>query len=254
MMPATRLWLPPASQVAAEAAVSTVVDAWASEWLTTDQKVGVRRGKSADVARMSWGGSRDAMLGLNDGTAAKIGRAICAGRGNEVNPRDRTVLARVGEEALDHFAEQFEIAARAPTKLDPHHFSGRVHSVFIIGPADRTWSLGLVLGDDNLNLLRLRKAGGHRVPRLGTFKEALASEPCRIGVSLGQTALNAFELATLERGDVIRLDTPQSAALPLIVEGRRVGPGSAKIESAPDGYSVQVVTPFSIHDSETHLV
>lgn len=249
-MPATRLWLPPAAPKDAEAAVSAMIEVWAADWFANASRPIVRRSTPGAQSRLTWQGGEGAMLGVSDATSTRMGRAICGNRGSDTNPLDRVILAGIGEEALADLVKLVGIAELTPIQRDAQVMPRWVHSSYAISSPDRAWSIVFAISEGRLNILRSRKAARDYTPELGTFAKALADEPCNIGLSLGWAQLSAFDLATLECGDVIVLDTAVNDAVPLTIEGYPTGAGSARIEHAADGYQVAIATPISAQRNE----
>jgi flagellar motor switch/type III secretory pathway protein FliN len=250
MMQQIRLWLPPASRAETEAVIARVVVPWAQAWFAGLEMPVVSQTPVSTLRRQCWRGGGQVLIGSEAAVTARIGLAICAGRGDSSNPHDQAVLTLLGEEAANQLATllgapNYWLAPK--TEQSPPDWAR--HCFLLTGP-NREWSLALAVGDEALSVLRRAECPAGDPPRLGQLSAALARESCTLEVHLGHAQIDAAELAALAVGDVIVLDCAALQPVPLLIAGKCPATGSATIRPTVAALQVSITTPISLSARE----
>lgn len=242
-----KAWLPSSAITKAdeEAAVNTIAGQWAGAWFAAARPPRLTRAADLAHRRFAWCQAGEAWAGLEEEEAVNLGLALCAGRADPANPRDRKVLSALAEEACGDLAARF-----VPDAIGKDASSGppapqQVRVGFVLQSADRQWSLGLALGHDALIGTRRRLAASGYLPPLGSLTKALAAVTCPLSIRLGSARLSAADLASLDSGDVIMLDRAMKDELELALAGQPLSRGGARIESASEELRFSIVTPIA---------
>jgi len=228
-------WLPAASRADLETVMRFVVERWLADWITGPVGFDIVSSAQPDNVSDDWRGARGAWLqgGLAD--AAALGLAACDGRADSINPVDRDLLERVGDDMLNDFLVRLgagpgknAVPERGYTAPGPNGPDGAKHR-FRVAASKGEWSLLLALGESVLVRLRKAMAGSSRTPDIIPLSTALAGEEVRLGCHLGSAGITAADLSTLTAGDVLVFDRHIEASVPLTINGNLPRTGRALI-------------------------
>lgn len=236
-----KAWLPSSAVTKAdeEALVRSIAGQWIEAWQPDAGALRLTRVASLAERAVAWRQAGDAWLGCEADDAAALGLAFCAGKADPANPRDRMVLGEVAVAALDDLAAGF--APDATPAAAEGIMPGRAN--FQLRPGKGGWTVFLALGSEALIGARCRLASSGAVPVLGTMAEALEPVNCAISVQLGAATLSAGELASLDPGDVIQLDSKVGRPVPLALGARTIAGASARFESDEGQMRFAIVAP-----------
>jgi flagellar motor switch/type III secretory pathway protein FliN len=238
-------WLPPANPADVEALLTKFSASWLTDWFAGSRAAHAGPATRSALRQLAWFGDAEVQIGCESAAQARLGQVLCGGLGDGTNPVDTQVLAEVAARACTDLAGRLGAQNTGQEECAAGPVSPTLENCLALAPADRSWTLAIVLSQGALNRLRQRSARSGKVPDLGSMAKALAGEPCRLGLQFGVTSLSAAELAQLEVGDVIAFSSKTDAALPMVVEGHRAKQGAASLTQVDEGLLVTMTAPVS---------
>lgn len=243
MNPAPIPWLPPAQNGDVERAVAAFVVPWAQAWFKRPGAAVVKRHPGRSGEDFHWSGSAGATVGVAGAARAKLGLTLVVGQADLANARDRKVLERLADAAIEDLAGRLGEHRRGDP--DAGNDAGPVQPadaspVLHLALGEDGWSLLLSLGSQVQTVLRMAASGQGRAPSLTNLRDALAPQSVTIGCHLGSATLTASDLAELARGDLITLDRRITDDLPLTVAETVASSGTAKLVDDGTGAVVRI--------------
>lgn len=231
-------WLPPPADGDVERALQTFVSAWANTWFASPGEFRAQPFPGRSDATLHWCGNPGSRLGLTAACRLTMGNMLVDGQADIDHLPDQEILLVLADAAAADLTHR--LAEAQPLE------SGANASAFRVTCANQAWSLLLFLGEQTQIALRRAAAGHKNPPRLTSLSEALAPEVVRIGCRIGGATISAGELAELNKGDLIALDSRIDDALQLTIADRPCAKGQAKIIDRGAGVAVQIVEGFAL--------
>jgi flagellar motor switch/type III secretory pathway protein FliN len=243
---AVRRWLPieAISHNALEGAVNLQLNLWASTWSVSPPRFSPESTGQHDVGTADMSVASEGVKIRFDSISA-LGCGILAA-GLNFDPTspftaaDRGVLEKLGEEMLADLAqscagEQVSTPVSDET-INEHHFA------FSCRRPDIRLEIDLSV-DAGINLRNTQTRDTNAVAPKEGLREALASQQVSVGMLVGQRRLPLHSLRDLAVGDTLVLDASVDAAMPLVVDGRRLHFGSGRISVTGEAVAIVVNQP-----------
>lgn len=251
-------WLPPgAASPRLNQALEELVRLWSLHWIDRGglhtsgalTRIGDARWVQAAV---EWRGLDCGLaLGVPAHTAVALGAMMLALGSDGSTEADRILLRQLGEQALADLQARLlqwlnlTSGAQWSTSTAPRHRDGPIHALEIEGLGDGT-KLRLEL--TGALFARQLRAALPPVPKpapLADGRQALAKLPVALSAALGRCALTLAELADLAPGDVLVLDQPTDAPLPIALDGAPAKRGTCALVEQDGALSLRVLQPVS---------
>ncbi|WP_322966400.1 FliM/FliN family flagellar motor switch protein [Sphingomonas fuzhouensis] len=245
MTPDARPWLPadtvpPASL---RALLAESIEPWSTRWFAGEplRLSSLRRDGRGDWSWRSL--EAGLMLGTTADTMVQVGARMLGVEAKDRAAPDRALLEEVAEDCLgDLRARLVQAVAMAPT-AEWRPVVRAPGWVATIGTPPL--HLGLALTDALFAALVLRVLPPAPALPLGSGAAALAAIEVAVSAAVGRAELSVADLRALEIGDVIILDRPLAAPVPLAVDGHPLSRGTARVAAADPPFLdiVQAATP-----------
>lgn len=252
MSPEPLPWLPAAPRADLDTVMRLVVEQWLADWIMRPVGVDVMTSERSGNGSGDWRGGCGAWLQGGLGDAVALGLAACDGQADSLNPLDRALLGRVGDEMLEDLLarlragpERSAAPARAHSALDGAGPDDAQHR-FRVGASSGEWALMLAL--DEILVIRLRKAiaGSSRTFALVPLSAALAGEEVGLGCHLGSAQITVADLSALAAGDVLVLDRRLDVPVPLTIDGNLPRTGQARIGGEAGALEVTLIETIDL--------
>lgn len=250
-MPEAEPWLPESALCGELAArdVLSLVDGWSTDWLARTMLIAPRNWQAEDALPLD-------LAGLTEHHASPMFRLLLApdaliriasavfdrelSQRDMRKPRDRLVISQVAVTAIDDLVGRLKALLGKPAGTEAAY------------PAGRKFGLPLHLGDLATQIVievpsRVLVGLVHKAscrPRQQSAPslavQAVEGLEVAVSVSLGSSRLALGELAAIDVGDVLRLETDAEAALDINVEGKPCGPNAASVGMTETGFALQI--------------
>lgn len=250
-MPDTQPWLPESALCGELAArdVLSLIDGWSTDWLARTMLIAPRNWRAEEALPLD-------LAGLTEHHASPMFRLLLApdaltriasavfdrelSQRDMRKPRDRLVISQVAVTAIDDLVGRLEALFGKPGGTSEAYWAGR------------KFGLPLHLGDLATQIVievpghvlvgLVRKASRHPRQQSVPLPGAQAVEGLKVAISvcLGSNRLALGELAAIDVGDVLRLETDAEAALDINVEGKPCGRNAASVGMTEAGFALQI--------------
>jgi len=233
-------WLPPGSDDDVARAIATAISDWLGKWLTRVPRLEARKIRPGAHDAEHWWGTGTARVGIPAQSAVLLGNAALGEIADVQGGRDREVLMQLSAEIAS------DLASRLASLTSASDVQSSTLGYWRLSPDGEQWAI--IAGLDPAALVRIRRraAGTSGAKALGHMLAALSSESVVLGCHLGSAEVTAGDLGTLAAGDVIMLNRPCAAAVPLTINGEIAPSGSARISARDDGIHVALTAPVKI--------
>lgn len=244
MKPTAQAWLPGDTPVppALERRLAECVAEWSGRWFVADPLVvgPLARGAALDLAWHALGDGM--MLGLAPTAAVAIGARILGIAVGERGAADQSLLDEVAEACLIDLRQTLAGTFAASRDAAWHPVAGPGERVAVIGSPLRPL-LAIALTSERFAALARASLPRTTPPSLGAGHAALARTAVTVGAALGRCTISLAELQALGTGDVLVLDTPVDAAVPLAVDGVPLPRGRCVVVGANGVSALEILQP-----------
>lgn len=180
------------------------------------------------------------MLGTAPDAAMTVGARVLDVAAGERTPRDRALLEEVAEECLADLRTRLAQLAEAPRAAEWRPLVPAPGWTATIGGAHGP--LALALSDATFAALVRRVLPVAPADPLGSGAAALAAQGVTVSAALGSAGLSVADLQALEIGDVVVLDRPLAAPVPIAVDGTALARGRVRVVAAEPHPILEVVS------------
>lgn len=249
-------WLPETALRADAAArdVLRVVDGWSADWLARTMLIAPRIWQAEDALPLDLAGlterrvSPNFRLLLASDAVMRIASAIFDRELTQRDirkPRDRLVINQVAMAAIDDLEGRLETCFGKQVKSEENCNSARKFGLpFHLGDL----AIQIVIevpGHVLVGLVRKSLDSPRTRVALSAAAQALDELEVAISARLGSSRLALGELAAIDLGDVLRLETHAEAPLDINVEGKSCGRSAASVRMTETGFALQIERPAS---------
>lgn len=247
-------WLPESALCSDMAArdVLALVDGWSTEWLARTMLIAPRKWQVEDALPLDLAGltehhasprfrlllAPDALLRL---ASAIFDRELT--QRDMRKPRDRLVISQVAIAAIDDLMDRLTALFGKPTGPDGSFGTARKFGLPLHLGDLATQIVIEVPGHVLVDLVKHASPPARRATVPSPLVRAVEGLEVAVAVSLGSSRLALGELAAMDVGDVLRLETDAEAALDINIEGTPCGRNAATVGMTQTGFALQIERP-----------